>query len=148
MTTIPLLTALLAVGTWLGAMIFLSAVLAPMVFKVLSVEGASLFLRNLFPRYYKFGIGCGVVLLMALLMLVPVSTEFSATLLWSTVGAIVIIILGVYSLILIPRINAARDAGSSMRQTFNHLHLRSVVLNCINIIVTLFVLVNLTNLFT
>ncbi len=148
MLELSLFSALLAGSTWFGAMIFLSAVLAPMVFRVLSQQGASIFLRSLFPRYYKLGIGCGVILHIALLSLIPLTEQLSAALLWSTVGSVTILLLSIYSLVLVPRINAAKDAGNSMKKTFDALHLRSVIINVFNILVTLFVLINLAFLFS
>lgn len=55
----------LAVGTWLGAVVHLSFVVAPTAHGSLPPGDARRLLRPLFPRYYALGIGCGFVALAA-----------------------------------------------------------------------------------
>lgn len=143
MLQLSLTAALLSGSIWFGAMIFLSLVLAPTVFSVLSEQGASHLLRALFPRYYQLGIACGFMLQLSLIFFIAITGAISPPVLWSTIGSIVILLLSLYSLMLIPRINRARDAGSSMSKIFDQLHLRSVIINCVNILITLGVLINL-----
>ena len=138
-----LTTAVLSSSIWFGAMVFLSVVLAPIVFNVLTEHGASRLLRALFPRYYQLGIACGIVLHLALLCLFVTTGVLSTSLLWSICGSLIIILLGFYSLALIPRINRARDAGASMSKIFDQLHRRSVIMNVINIVITFGILINL-----
>ena len=43
-------------GALIGSMVFFAAVIAPLVFRVLEPEPAGLFLRQVFPRFYRFGL--------------------------------------------------------------------------------------------
>lgn len=115
---IEIITALVA-GLALGAGAFLSFVLAPMVFRVLEPPEASRFLRALFPRYYRVLLACGVVLA-GLVGFVRPGLLAPAVALAMLAGA---------SLALVPRINAARDAGEPAAGRFRRLHGLSVVLN-------------------
>jgi len=49
---------LVALGVWVGSIIFFSFVIAPTVFKVLKPEDAARLQRVLFPKYYLVGIIC------------------------------------------------------------------------------------------
>jgi hypothetical protein len=51
---------LLGLGTWLGSVIFFSAVVAPTVFQVLTREDAAKLQRKIFPRYYLVGLVCAL----------------------------------------------------------------------------------------
>ncbi|MEJ2514811.1 MAG: DUF4149 domain-containing protein [Gammaproteobacteria bacterium] len=110
--------AALLAGLAFGANAFLSFVLAPMVFRVLEGPAASAFLRALFPRYYAFTAAVGAGLLLA--------TVLAGTG-WSAAAALTL--LAAASLALVPRINAARDAGEAAAARFRRLHGASVVLN-------------------
>ena len=46
---------------WVGGMVMASAIVTPVVFKVLAPDDAGRFLGLFFPRYYRFGIICGLV---------------------------------------------------------------------------------------
>ncbi len=143
MNEISLTLALLSSGIWLGSIVFLSLVLAPIVFKALSATGASHLLRALFPRYYITGIACTVVLHFALMTYVSYNGIITNALLWSAFGSVCILVMTVYSLYLIPKINRARDAGQAMAKTFDRLHQRSVIINVFNLFITLAVFINL-----
>ncbi len=60
---------LLSLAAWIGAILFFSAVVAPMTFqhfpKPMAAEVAGLYL----PRYYLFGSVCGIVALSTILLL-------------------------------------------------------------------------------
>ena len=143
MNGFSLTLALLSSGIWLGSIVFLSLVLAPIVFKALSATGASHLLRALFPRYYITGITCAIVLHLALMAYVSYSGVVTTAILWSAFGSLMILLMTVYSLYLIPKINKARDAGQPMAQTFDRLHQRSVIINIFNLFITLAVFINL-----
>ncbi len=102
-----------------GANAFLSFVLAPMVFRVLEAPAASVFLRTLFPRYYAFTVAVGAALVLAAVL----STGRGL------VVAVILTLLAAASLLLVPRINAARDAGEPAADRFRRLHGASVILN-------------------
>ncbi len=143
MNEFSLALALLSSGIWLGSIVFLSLVLAPIVFKALSPTGASHLLRALFPRYYKTGIACGVILHLALIYYISQSGIVTMPVLWSAFGSACILLMTVYSLYLIPKINSASDAGYVKAKTFNRLHKRSVIINIFNLLITLAVFINL-----
>lgn len=141
---LALILALLSSGIWLGSMIFLSLVLAPIVFKTLSATGASHLLRVLFPRYYVTGIICAVILHLTLLFYVVAIEKITTEVFWSITGSFLILAFAAYSLLLIPKINRARDAGEKMVKTFDRLHRRSVIINVFSLLITLAVFINLT----
>ena len=52
---------LVALGVWVGSIIFFSFVIAPTIFKVLKPEDAARLQRALFPKYYLVGVICAGV---------------------------------------------------------------------------------------
>lgn len=119
--------ALILIGSWSFVIIFFSAVIAPTVFSAVDEKNAGLFLRAFFPKYYYFGMFLGVV---SLLLLGLSSVLFISDLI--IVG--LMIVCTVISLVLIPLINNARDAGEVGKIKFKRLHLLSVILNFITLI--------------
>jgi len=101
-----------------GAGTFVSFVLAPMVFRVLEPAQASGFLRAMFPRYYAFLLACGLGL---------AGTGLVRTELLPAAAGLAGLAAG--SLALVPRINAARDAGADGAARFRRLHGLSVAIN-------------------
>jgi hypothetical protein len=125
---------LLMSAVLVGSMIFFAAVVAPTVFRVLPAEAAGKFLRALFPRYYLWGI--------------IVSTLGSIAALW--VGwlhfvllALVLILFLYARQILMPKINASRDAelagDIAAKSHFQRLHRLSVIINGVQIIAVMIV---------
>ena len=118
-----LLTLLAALA---GSMLFFAAVVAPTVFRSLPADHAGPFLRQLFPRYYLWG------------LLLSVGATVTA-LVAQTAGAIsiasaVILLLFVYARqFLVPQINRARDleldGDAQAGARFRKLHLQSVLIN-------------------
>lgn len=109
----------LALALAFGGMTFFSAVMAPLVFTKLPFATAGGFIRQVFPWYYLSIGGVSAVAAVALLL----GAEQLAALLAALVAA------GFWFArqVLMPRINAARDAGEHAR--FNRLHRFSVVIN-------------------
>ena len=109
----------------LGAMLFFSFVIAPVIFKVLDANNASKFVRKIFPYYYLVNL---VVLSIAVLLLFYISSidiDFYITL--------IITILFVFSLfILMPLINKLKD--NKEERKFKYSHTLSVIINFIQII--------------
>ena len=109
----------------LGAMLFFSFVIAPVIFKVLDANNASRFVRKIFPHYYLINL---VVLSIAVLLLLYISSinlDFYITL--------IITILFAFSLfILMPLINKLKD--NKEERKFKYSHTLSVVINFIQII--------------
>lgn len=121
---------LIALSTWVGTIVFQSAIVAPAVFVALETESARRFLRTLFPRFFRLGIVCGSIMIagtVALGMLAGWSGRLPAIAGLSTV----MLLLQIVSLKMVPWINAARDAGKSAATRFHVLHRRSVVLTVI-----------------
>lgn len=138
---IALLIALTVSGIWLGSILFLSAVLAPMVFKALSAEHASQFLRMLFPRYYITGIVLTIIISIAILADIFSASEIAGTVYYAAFANGVVLAMAIYSLLLVPKINAARDAGEKMAAIFEKLHLRSVIINVFMLLLTIAVFI-------
>jgi hypothetical protein len=109
----------------LGAMLFFSFVIAPVIFKILDANNASKFVRKIFPHYYLFNL---VILSFAVLLLFYISfinLDFYITLF--------IAILFAFSLfILMPLINKLKD--NKEERKFKYSHTLSVIINFIQII--------------
>jgi len=119
--------ALIFIGSWSFVIIFFSAVIAPTVFSAVDEKNAGLFLRAFFPKYYYFGIFLGTTSLFLL--------GFSQALTASNLVIIgLMLACTLVSLVLIPLINNARDAGEKGKIRFKKLHLLSVILNFITLI--------------
>lgn len=111
-----------ALGVWLGAMLFFSFVVAPRVFTVLEDRAGDV-VRDLFPRYYNVGVGLGLV-------------AFSAGVLLGLVGGFGFRLGLLFFFVAVPiAISAyarwvllARMAGAD-EEDFSASHRRSVVMN-------------------
>ena len=132
------LTAQLATGILFGSMIFFAAVMAPLVFIKLPGDIAGRFIREVFPRYYLWGMIVGAVGLLAAL----------------GVSLMDVVLLGlvvagfVYAReFLMPRINRRRDAAlagdETARPQFERLHRQSVIINGVQMLVLLWVFIRL-----
>jgi multisubunit Na+/H+ antiporter MnhB subunit len=123
---------LVALAAWLGAILFVSFGLAPIIFKVLDGPNAAKFVRAMFPRYYVWGATAGAIALPAVL---GGPLAFPADLRGPIVGLQAgLILAGILIMLycgnsLTPAINAARDRGPDQAAHFSQLHRRSVWLN-------------------
>jgi len=129
---------LIAVGVWLGAMVFFAAVVAPTVFGTLEPQLAGHMIRRVFPRYYLFGLIC--------LSIASLTSVFAPNAsLWVT-GACVLMLGATWYArqVLMPQVNAARDAMLARNEAhspeFKRLHTRSVQLNTTEMAVCLLLL--------
>lgn len=109
----------LALALAFGGMTFFSAVMAPLVFTKLPFETAGGFIRQVFPWYY---LSIGIVSAVAALALLLGAQHWAALM-----AALVAVGFWVARQVLMPRINAARDAGE--HALFNRLHRVSVMIN-------------------
>ncbi|MDZ7701631.1 MAG: DUF4149 domain-containing protein [Halobacteriales archaeon] len=111
-----------ALAAWLGIMAFFSFVGAPRAFAVFGDEGGA-YVNDVFPRYYRMGIGLGAVAAAAALALGATAGFDLAG--WVLVaGAALSALLPGYSLaVLIPKMEAAGD------DAFEQYHRQSVLLN-------------------
>jgi hypothetical protein len=110
----------LIVAANVGIMLFFTVAVAPTVFKVLPPEWSAAYVRTFFPKYFLF-LGVTTALAAAL--------AGSDAVRWGLGGAALLFFFNCY--VLIPRINAARDAGRD--QTFKMLHWVSVAINLVQL---------------
>ncbi len=128
METIAITVFLVACGSWLGAILFHSAVVAPATFRQLPADLAGAFLRTLFPRFFVFGLICGSAMVAAsgVLLLWQTSIESPH---WPFLGALFMVGLEAISLAMVPAINRARDEGRTA--AFGRLHGVNVLLTLV-----------------
>lgn len=103
-------------GFTCGFILFQSAIVAPSVFSTLPSEQAGPFLRTLFPKLFKTCLGFMILNFFIALYL-------DATTIY--VGSFICGMLMVICLVLVPKINTARDEGNEIR--FQRLHLATVI---------------------
>ena len=109
----------------LGAMLFFSFVIAPVIFKVLDANNAGKFVRKIFPHYYLINLIILSITVLLLFYISSVNLHFYITL--------IITILFAFSLfILMPLINKLKD--SKEEKKFKYSHALSVLINLIQII--------------
>ncbi len=130
----PIETAILlwAMGALVGSMVFFGVVVAPKVFQALPPNHAGIFLRSFFPSYYLWGLVIAAALTgIALWASWPVFLSCAA----------VLALFAYARQVLMPKINAARDAQLRGEQDasrrFDRLHLRSVLINGLQLLVLL-----------
>jgi len=112
-------------GALVGSMLFFAVTVAPTVFRVLTAEQGGAFLRRFFPLYYLWGT--------LLASLGTLAAWLSGDVI-TTAGCALVTVLFLYArVILMPRINRARDrelgGDDAASLTFRRLHLQSVVIN-------------------
>lgn len=125
--TVLALVVDLALGIWLGTIVFFSFVAAPRTFAVLSRDRAGDVVNDIFPRYYRPGVLLGMTAVIA---------AGVGLVVWrSTMLGVVAVVTGVgvglaaYSAwVLIPEMEAAGE------DAFETYHRRSVVLNGITLL--------------
>lgn len=126
---------LLSLVCWLGGMVFFSALVAPVVFKVLPIAEAGKLQAVLFPRYYLLGYICGVIGLIGAVYLCATRTP---RVWWAMAAVALLIALGltVYAgAVVRPRVDAIRTVSEeanpdpARRAEFDRLHHLSVLLN-------------------
>jgi hypothetical protein len=132
--TTAVIVLTLALGLWVGALVFVSFVVAPAVFGTVPSETAGTVMGAIFPRYYAFTIGVGIVALLAALPLRSSARGSS----WTAIVAMMVVMLGATAyagLVVSPRARAIRPAlhhepvDGAVRAEFDALHRRAVQLN-------------------
>ena len=122
---------------WLGAILFFSFAVAPIIFRVLDAESAAKFVRTLFPRYYVWIAIFSVVALASFTsrpLVVPELRKYE-NLIFQGLLILNILIAFYCGNSLTPSINRARDAGEAEKLKFDALHKRSVRLNVISLFI-------------
>lgn len=136
MPWLVLFAYLLALGVWLGTVVFFSFVVAPQVFGALPLEQAGAVVGVVFPSYYAVGDLCGAILLGSALLLRRWSRPGGA--LWLVAAGIAALALAtsLYAgLAVQPRLSALRpqlhrpDTPVAVRAEFDELHRLAVELN-------------------
>jgi hypothetical protein len=134
---------LIALAAWLGSTLFVSFVMAPIVFQSLGVESGGKFVRALFPRYYLWGAIAGAIALPAFVAGPLCYQEYRGPMVavqsLALVGGILLMLYGGNTLT--PAINRARDGGPARDQEFQRLHRRAVWLNIVTMVLGLALLV-------
>jgi uncharacterized membrane protein len=130
---------LLALGLWIGSVVFFSLVAAPGLFGALPRDAAGRAVSAIFPRYYAFGAACGVTALLSGLLLGAKQASWGRLLIIEL--ALLALMTGIvlYSgSVVLPQASEARAALAGAREAtapdtaqarFDALHRRSVLLN-------------------
>ncbi len=129
---------LVAMGIWLGGVVFFSFFTAPVIFERLPRNTAADLITVIFPRYYNLGYTCGAAMLIAAaypIYLRPYSANCWAS--WSL--ALVATVISFYAgRSVMPRVRrlrltAASSAGSpehgDNRRAYERAHQLSMILN-------------------
>jgi p-aminobenzoyl-glutamate transporter AbgT len=126
---------LLALGCWLGAMVFFSFIIAPIIFTRLPIAEAGKVVAGIFPRYYALDSVLGII---ALVLAVYFATTRGARGWWSGAAAALVIALALTlyaGFVVRPRIDAIRTVAEAehpdpaQKAEFDNLHRLSVILN-------------------
>lgn len=134
MRTTAVIVLTLALGLWVGALVFVSFVVAPAVFGTVPSETAGTVMGAIFPRYYAFTIAVGIVALLAALPLRSTARGSG----WAAIVGMMIVMLAATAyagLVVSPRARAIRPAlhqepvDPAVRAEFDGLHRRAVQLN-------------------
>jgi len=128
LTAVAASVAALALGSWLGSVVFFSFVGAPTIFGTLDDDAAGRAVNAIFPRYYRFGLAAGLIALLAggaRGVAGGVGIAAGATL----AGALVGVAANAYALgVLIPKMEAAGE------DAFARYHKQSVALNLVTML--------------
>ena len=117
---------ILICGVISGFILFQSAIVAPAVFQTLPEGQAGPFLRNLFPKLFKL---CATLMGLNALIAIYFDDLIPAC------GFILGILLMVFCLLLVPKINNARDQNNE--PVFKRLHLSTVSSTLIVLLINL-----------
>ena len=109
-----------------GAILFQTAIVAPVVFTTLDAENASKFLRKIFPRFFM------VIFILGISALIVSSVFLSIQ---GIVIAAVTAISMIISYLVVPATNKARDEDRST--AFRRLHTLTVVLTLFTLLANL-----------
>ena len=128
LTAVAAAVAALALGSWLGSVVFFSFVGAPTIFGTLEEDTAGRAVNAIFPRYYRFGVGAGLIALLAGVARAAVG-DIDVAAAVTLAGTVLGIAANGYALgVLIPKMDAAGD------DAFARYHKQSVVLNLVTML--------------
>jgi hypothetical protein len=138
MQSVIFTTGIVTTGIVLGAMVFFSCVIAPLIFAKLDGNVAGSLIREIFPWYYLFVIALSGLAALAAATLAP----------GEAIALAAVSLAGVVARqLLMPRINRARDASlagdPAAMNRFSRLHRLSVWINGAQILVLIIVFARL-----
>tara|TARA_E500000331_G_C16764311_1_gene500982 strand:+ start:55 stop:444 length:390 start_codon:yes stop_codon:yes gene_type:complete len=116
----------------LGAMIFFSFIVAPVIFKVLDAVNAGKFVRKIFPFYYMINL---IILSLVVILFIynsQINTDFYLVLFLALLFAFLLFIL-------MPMINKFKDNNEDKKFDFSHKF--SVMLNFVQMIGLIYLLI-------
>jgi hypothetical protein len=135
MDTILALVALFALALLLGGMSFFAAVMAPLIFTRLPAGAAGPFIRQVFPVYYVWVLGCSAAAAVALLPIGPAASALMAA------SAALAFWLRQTLMPTINRLSDAAQAGDAVAAPrFTRMHRLSVAANVLQMVVAAAVL--------
>src|SRR5258705_7566840 len=108
---LPLFVYLVALGCWLGGVVFFSFFTAPAIFGSLPVEEASKAISTIFPRYYMLGYIAGTL---SLVLAIYLTSTRDAKIWWTGATLAIAIALGLTfyaGTVILPRADAIRVAS-------------------------------------
>ena len=139
MTALLRTVHLLALGVWVGSVVFFSFFTAPTLFGALPRDLAGRAVSAIFPRYYALGAVCGAVALLSGLLLGARQPAFGRLLAGELVLLVLMTGIVLYAgRVVLPQAAQARLALGALEGTaaheeakarFDALHRRSVLLN-------------------
>ena len=116
----------------LGAMIFFSFIVAPVIFKVLDAINAGKFVRKIFPFYYMINL---IILSLVVILFIynsQINTDFYLVLFLALLFAFLLFIL-------MPMINKFKDNNEDKKFDFSHK--LSVILNFVQMVGLIYLLI-------
>ena len=116
----------------LGAMIFFSFIVAPVIFKVLDAVNAGKFVRKIFPFYYMINL---IILSLVVILFIynsQINTDFYLVLFLALLFAFLLFIL-------MPMINKFKDNNEDKKFDFSHK--LSVILNFVQMVGLIYLLI-------
>lgn len=130
-----------ALGVWLGTVVFFSFIGAPAIFRTFGEEQraeAGRVVGAIFPGYYRIGYVCGAALLVASVILAVKERTGAGAWLASIVLTAVMLGAGSYAgMVIQPRAHQLRlqlhepEAAPTVQLAFERLHRRAVQLNAV-----------------
>jgi hypothetical protein len=135
MPMLALFVYLLSLVCWLGAVIFFSAFVAPVIFTQLPIAEAGKVVGVIFPRYYLLGYGAGTI---AMALAVHFAISRAARGWWSGTAILLAVALALTlyaGMVVRPAVDAIRQVAEepnpdpARKAEFDRLHRLSVTLN-------------------
>jgi hypothetical protein len=126
--------AIIGVAFQFGGMAFFAFIFSPMIFKFMASDQASMFLRQVFPIYYRLSAGISIF---PALMLIPLPFYHLEVGILLCVAAVFLFA----ARILVPMSNKARDENSDVK--FKIIHRTSVLIYMLQWVALFIVIIRL-----